>query len=64
MGRNLLWQGPHQHTIGLYTVTVPRAQRRRRSTAMPYVPQGMIVGLILLVTGMAWAGRSNFGGYT
>ena len=28
---------------------------------MPYVQQGIIVGLVLLVTGMAWAGGSNYG---
>jgi hypothetical protein len=28
---------------------------------MPYVQQGLIVGLVLLVTGMAWAGGSNYG---
>ena len=28
---------------------------------MPYVQQGSIVGLILLVTGMAWAGGSHYG---
>ena len=28
---------------------------------MPYVQQGIIIGLVLLVTGMAWAGGSNYG---
>ena len=28
---------------------------------MLYVQQGIMVGLVLLVTGMAWAGGSNYG---
>src|SRR5215510_11292320 len=28
---------------------------------MPYIQQGLIVGLVLLVTGTAWAGGSNYG---